>query len=400
MRIWDGETGAELWRFAGVDNEEFPAIAFSPNGNAVAFASSDPDDHNVRIWQFGGADNDPVLAQPDCRRRRHKMAIFACFARPDMIAKSTMWPIRQTAGYSASAQFNGHVFISNVENDVILRELRDPNTGAGLQTVNNLAWSPDSVRLVTVDAGGMTVWRVASGQVDRTIQSINDGRIFVAEFSPNGNFLATGDSKGYLQIWTVGSWQENMRFRAFEGSIASLAFSPDGTRIATKNEEAGIRVWDAATGARMLDINDDDNMHNINGLVFYTAPAAAGGGQRIAYGGTDGCIHVIDAIDGHEIRRFGNHDTDDLEYALPLVVSPNGSLFASAEDGKVHIWDANTGIEIRRFLDADDHNGFSTISFSPAGDAVAFGATDRVIRIWHFNAVALAPGRHVQRQVR
>jgi WD40 repeat protein len=67
-----------------------------------------------------------------------------------------------------------------------------------------------------------------------------------AAFSPDGRFLAWGDSEGAVRLVDPGGGTEARSFVAHQGEVNALAFSPDGRLLASADE--AVRVWDVATG--------------------------------------------------------------------------------------------------------------------------------------------------------
>ena len=54
--------------------------------------------------------------------------------------------------------------------------------------------------------------------------------VFPVHCSPDGQYVATGDSGGTIKVWDVRSGKELTSFVA-EGSITSIDISPDGTIV-------------------------------------------------------------------------------------------------------------------------------------------------------------------------
>ncbi|WP_327343464.1 WD40 repeat domain-containing protein [Streptomyces europaeiscabiei] len=75
-----------------------------------------------------------------------------------------------------------------------------------------------------------------------------------AQFSPDGNTLATAGTDGRLRLWDVSDPNhptiEGPPFSTESGMITALAFSPDGDRLAMVEGDRTVRLWDVTDRSR------------------------------------------------------------------------------------------------------------------------------------------------------
>ncbi len=70
----------------------------------------------------------------------------------------------------------------------------------------------------------------------------------LSRFSPDGQWLATHDGSGGIELRRIGKSTSTPRtFRAHRATVLGFAFNSTGTRLATIGEERELKVWDLAT---------------------------------------------------------------------------------------------------------------------------------------------------------
>jgi WD40 repeat protein len=213
--------------------------------------------------------------------------------------------------------------------------LRVPQSGHA-----SVAYSPDGQYLATGDASGVAVvWAVADGH---QVSSIAVGApIRAIAWSRDARFLATGGNDGSARVWDPASGRGVERFDQ-PAAVYTLAFSPDSSKLAAASLDGNTRVWDRATQA-------DLQLSTGSAVVDRFSP------------------------DG------GNEFAESL--AQTLAYSPDGRQLATARtsDNLAHVWDAQTGAELMRL----DHDGeVLAVAFSPDGQYIATGSADGSTRIW------------------
>ena len=118
------------------------------------------------------------------------------------------------AGYAADRDIGRLVFWSLDESTRAWKHLR--SVDAHVQTVNGLAWAPDSAHLASVgEDHTMHIWRASTGELLTTYTSdwsggnlawwgVTEGYALRAvAWSPDGQYLLTGDNVGQVLLWNV-----------------------------------------------------------------------------------------------------------------------------------------------------------------------------------------------------
>src|SRR5690242_21766415 len=69
-------------------------------------------------------------------------------------------------------------------------------------------------------------------------------------WSPDGSYLASGDTVGVVHIWRVPTWRPVLTYGGHKRFVRSEAWSLDGRLIASGGDygDSTVQVWEAQTG--------------------------------------------------------------------------------------------------------------------------------------------------------
>jgi eukaryotic-like serine/threonine-protein kinase len=296
------------------------------------------------------------------------------------------------------------------------------------ETLNGVAFSPDSTRVAAVS--GAFMFQRPAGMGDLVVRDVGTGQETFAcrnvasgyrggAFSPDSRWIAVGNASN-LVILNAATGKEEFRLphpTNRSDTVLSLAFSPDSKRIIARYGQfvrsqfvGHANLWDLTSsklittipesrGGNCIAFSPDgrevavarvglvelwdlkaapERIRSIpchGGTVF--AVAFSPDGRYLASGGLDRAIRLWDHVTGKEICAFFGHEG----FIRGLAFSPNGRWIVSAsEDYSVKLWEIDSGRPLASF---PGHQSFATcMAFSRDEQIIASGGQDRALILW------------------
>ncbi len=324
------------------------AVAFSPDGQTLASASSD---HTIRLWDVASRQ---LTGAP---LTRHNAAVMSVAFSPD----------GQTL---ASGSGDGSIILWDVAGRMSLGR---PLVGHDAE-VRSVAFSPDGKLLASGSSDGTIIlWDVASRQPVGEPLAGHDGEIWSVAFSPDGQTLASGSVDGTIWLWDVGS-REPMGepLAGHEDQVSSVAFSPNGQTLASGSHDGFIVLWDIASGQPLGEPLDGE-------ASWVWSVAFSPDGQTLVSGNDDQTILVWDVDSGQLLSRAL---TGHAAAVRSVTFSPDGTTLASGSwDRTILLWDIDSGESLSRPLTGHE-DWVESVAFSPDGKILASGSDDQTIMLW------------------
>ncbi len=271
--------------------------------------------------------------------------------------------------------------------------------------INMLEFSPDNSIIATAGAdNNVILWDLKSGK-QITILSGQDGEIISLAFHPIQKLLATGSENGKLAVYQFPNGNE-VYSDQFSSEVGAVSFSPDGNDLAVGTNELvlyQVRAYDKRA------LNSSSGSGTISSIAF------SSDGTRIASGGKNRSVKVLDLNSGRELNQF-RYKAHDLTFSDDGEAlyggAPNGNYFrvklnggksiqikanrfwknyysvtasenylaAGNKDGLISVFDLQNR-RIKYNLRA--HEGsVNTVSLSNDGQLLASAGSDKRIVIW------------------
>ncbi|CAG0893048.1 unnamed protein product [Darwinula stevensoni] len=280
--------------------------------------------------------------------------------------------------YIASGDVTGKVRIwDTVNKEHILKAEYQPFAG----TIKDIAWSPDSQRLVAVGEGreryghvfmadtGTSVgeisghgrpinscdfkpsrpFRIATGSEDNCI-GIFEGPPFkfkmtkqdhtryvqAVRYSPNGEQLASGgfDGKVFLYDGKTSDLITEIGSPAHKGGVYGVAWGPDGQRLLTSSGDKTARLWDVSTGTCISEFPMGNAVDDQQVSCLWQ-------GQFLLSVSLSGFINYLDTNNPEKpIRIIKGHNKPMTAMTLS---SDRSTIYTGSHDGFVTHWDVASG---------------------------------------------------------
>jgi hypothetical protein len=263
------EWAGELQRQLPGHGEEWPQLAWSPDGRWLASAGSDG---LLRLWTGLEAG----AGETSLERKGHEGGVTSLCWRPDG------WRL-------ASGGAEGQVRLWSPGDD-----RPDPlvEVKAHERAVLSLAWNPDGQRLASgAEDGSLKLWGADSEGTLPWLADLDrlDGAVTSLGWSPDGQTLASGGADGVLLLWVAsdGGWAIRAKLKGHDGGVRSLAWSGDGGRLASGGADGVVRIWNATAG---MEITPLVERRAHRGDVLHLA--WDGDGSGLASGGVDGTVRL------------------------------------------------------------------------------------------------------------
>ena len=242
------------------------------------------------------------------------------------------------------------------------------------------------------------IWRAGVTWKFREVYHLGDNNSAVA-FSPNGRYLATGDTDRKATLWEMNRgtkvWQ-----MTHGGSVNAVAFSPDGKYLATGDTDRKATLWEMNRGTKVWQVE-----HRYESGLVTVTQSALGGNETRTPRMAEGDVYAATFSPDGKYLATG----DDTKNPYRKYVSNTARHYASRKEaGNANIWEINRGALVRRmihetptgrtqvrqgyfrrwivkYMEVIPGGRVNALSFSPDGKYLATGNWEKA-SIWEVNS--------------
>ena len=202
------------------------------------------------------------------------------------------------------------------------------------------------------------------------------GNILSIDFNLNGDWIATGDVSGQVQIWNIATGQPYRTWQGHSLWTKAVCFSPDGTRLASGSYDFSVKVWDIETGQCLQVLSRHQNV--VTALAW-----SQDGRVLISVGWYK--VKLWDVATGQCLAEL---EPGAQAMTTQIAFHPTQNQFALCLDNQIQLWtlngsdpSANTDYHCLRTLTRHTALVFDA-AWHPDGRRLATASHDQTINVW------------------
>lgn len=222
LSLWRVETGLceQVWERAAAAAAHLFCVAFSPDGQTLAWGSGGRSPAGATLWDLGAGKLRAEL-------RGHEDVLYSlAFGAGGRLA---------TGARDLTAK------VWNLES------LECSGTLQHGDAVHCICFSPDGATVASASEDGVAlVWSPEDCRLLARLRGHHD-QVCGVGFSPDGGLLVTGSSDRTAKVWEVSSGLCLQTLRCGEEDVRFVAFWLDGSTVITGSDEA-VRLWNVERG--------------------------------------------------------------------------------------------------------------------------------------------------------
>ncbi|MEM8809088.1 MAG: hypothetical protein AAGF01_23965 [Cyanobacteria bacterium P01_G01_bin.38] len=241
--------------------------------------------------------------------------------------------------------------------------------------IDCLQWHPQLPLLAFGLGRYAQVWDAAARTVVTTLE-FDTSSVLDIDWHPQGQQLSLGGNQS-IKTWRSADWNDDPDVLDIGGASGAIAWSPDGTYLASGNNDRSVMVWPTNNPHPW-------RMQGFPGKVRQLAwsrptSSASGGDPLLASVCGEGIIvwrKAADSSAGWKPKVLDPHQGT----VRGVAFQPDSLLLATAaDDGRLCLWHKATRLG-QILIGAT--GGFSCLSWSPQGTALAAGGSQGELLVW------------------
>ncbi|CAJ0932145.1 unnamed protein product, partial [Mesorhabditis belari] len=209
------------------------------------------------------------------------------------------------------------------------------------ESINQSLEKVDQEKVLTLVYAPQAVFRIYP--VTRCSSSIpgHGEPIISAQFSPDGNGLASGSGDCTLRIWDTQTELPLYTCKGHKNHVLCVSWSPNAEKIASACRNGQIMLWNPKNGEQ---IGKTLTGHKqwITSLAWEPLHKDSTS-RHLASAGKDGNIRIWDTVKGLTVRTLSGHTAS----VTCLRWGGQGLIYTGSQDRTVKVWRADDGVMCR-----------------------------------------------------
>lgn len=165
--------------------------------------------------------------------------------------------------------------------------------------------------------------------------------VIVANFSPDGKFLASGSGDKTVRFWDLTTETPQYECKGHREWVLALSWAPNGRRVASGDKSGNVIVWDPLSGKQA-------GRTMAGHKQFITALAweplhLDGSCRRLASSSKDADIRVWDITLGQCLMSMTSHTMN----VTCLKWGGGGLIYSASQDRTIKVWRSKDGVLCR-----------------------------------------------------
>lgn len=253
---------------------------------------------------------------------------------------------------------------------------------------DEIGFTPDGSRLVTLDSSTVQLWDVAKrraafddlDELDTAAGLTNPGSLEYVGFTGDGKKVQAAYTYGSVASWNTSDGKRATTAPTVAGPdklFSSATLSPDGTTLAGVTSREGLRLFDVGKKSpKGGELKLAEGSSSFDELTF------SPDGSLLAATNTYDVV-VFDVASGKPVDDLEGHTST----INTLAFSPDGKVVASAgNDNKIFLWDVAShdqiGAPLKGATPPKTGDSITDLAFSPDGKFLASASSDKTVSLW------------------
>jgi WD40 repeat protein len=216
---------------------------------------------------------------------------------------------------------------------------------------------------------------ISAQEVEVFIPTGHTHNLLNAVYSPDGKYIVSCGSNGFIKIWDARS---RRAIHTIEARATEIVFSADGKRFLSSGDRKGMAIWELSSGKAIKIFGNINDAWGLGTTGVHTPLESSSAvftsdGKHILSWDNTNKVSLWDIDSGKIIRKTA------ITGQMP-VYSPDGTKILTYLDNNLELWDAASEKELRSFTGHTDR--VTSAAFSADGKMLISSSVDKTVRIW------------------